>query len=73
MIKTMPTCALCKSIFNDEHSCPAVHFDGRHDWIHGDNRQWTLFVHFNDANGHDRFKGSFGFPELVNLGIVKGA
>ncbi len=54
---------------------PAIilRYDGRWEFLEGDNRQWTLLSHFIDANGYDRFKGSFSLTGLVLLGIVKGA
>ena len=52
-----------------------LRYDGKYDFIPGENRQWTLLSHFIDKNGDDRFKGSFTYQSLKELGIVthKGA
>lgn len=48
-----------------------LRYDGKYSWIPGENRSWTILSHFVDANGQDRFKGSFGLGALIQLGIVK--
>ncbi len=49
---------------------PLLKYDGRHTWMPGENRQWTLMNHFLDKNGKDRFKGSFGLNGLKQIGII---
>lgn len=48
-----------------------LRYDGRWDWVEGENRQWTIVSHFVDANGHDRYKGSFGLDSILRF--AKGA
>lgn len=51
-----------------------LRYDGKYDFMPADQaRQWTIMSHFIDANGCDRFKGSFSEMGLVELGIIKGA
>lgn len=49
-----------------------LRFDGRYDFINGENRQWTIVSHFIDANGADRFKGSFTLDGLREIGFIPG-
>lgn len=48
-----------------------LRYDGKYDFMPADQaRQWTILSHFIDANGCDRFKGSFGEDGLRELGIL---
>lgn len=38
-----------------------------------DGRQWTLLSHYIDANGYDRWHGSFSLFGLRQLGIIRKA
>lgn len=65
-------CYFCRCPWTDEHSCKDIRFDGR--WPDYppdlDPRQWTLFAHFIDAQGYDRYKGSFNIDSLMALGVI---
>jgi hypothetical protein len=46
-------------------------YEGKFDWIKGENRQWTITSHFIDVDGNDRYRGTFSLEGLVKLGIVR--
>jgi hypothetical protein len=48
-----------------------VRYDGRYDWIPApDDRQYTVLNHWIDADGADRFKGSFSLCALTEIGLI---
>lgn len=48
-----------------------LRYDGSYSFMPGNPRQYTVMSHFIDANGCDRYKGSFMLETLVELGIIR--
>lgn len=50
-----------------------LRYDGKYDFMPAEvARQWTILSHFIDADGQDRFRGSFSLQGLRDIGAVKG-
>lgn len=48
-----------------------LRYDGKYDFMAPPfDRQWTILSHFIDADGQDRFKGSFSLEGLKQIGAV---
>lgn len=49
-----------------------LRYDGKYDFMPAEfARQWTIISHFIDADGQDRFKGSFSLTGLIQIGAIK--
>ncbi len=54
----------------DTKQTAILRYDGRYEFIQGENRQWTIQSHYIDQNGCDRYRGSFTLDGLREIGVI---
>lgn len=47
-----------------------LRYDGRYEFVHGENRQWTIVSTFIDRDGANRKGSSFFLETLKDIGAI---